>query len=265
MSLEEGNSKSVSDEEEDDNSPQPQRPKRSRVRASVTTATEARIYCNDLVQRQVELAIERGAPQNQATDGDADVKRVMFMLLSKQAIRSVFLSTARRHEAWPRLRTLFGAPPYSFLLPEDAGIMRATGIASGRVNMSFRTPGVSAGYSQFGGGHYVDSHSREYRMTPAEESDELVFDMQAAPQLMSMSVRVPKKRRVDRITVLRDAEKRSSALFPRVGEVLDLSYAPALQAVWEQADREGRMRVLVKGLLPRGEHASTASLVALKV
>ena len=264
MSRRESEDESASDDGAEHAS-RPRRAKRARVRADVATAAEALEYCADLVQKQVGLAVERGAPPNQATDGDSDVKRLMFLMLSQQAVRAVFLRATRTQEAWPRLRSLFGAPPYSFLLPEDAGLMRATGIASGRVNMSFRSPGVSAGYSEFGGGHFVDDYSREYKMTSAADNDKLAFDMQTTAQVLSMSVRVPKKRRGDRVAMLKDAEKRSAALFPRVGEVLDLSYAPALQAVWERANEDESMRVLVKGLVPRGPHASTAALVAVKV
>jgi hypothetical protein len=38
-------------------------------------------------------------------------------------------------------------PPYNFLRPEDAGMVRAAGIASGRVNMTYERAGETATYS----------------------------------------------------------------------------------------------------------------------
>lgn len=248
-----------------DGEPAPQRPKRTRELANVSTVAEASEHCEALVQRQVGLAIGRAAPPNVPTEGDAAVKRALYMLLSQQGLRGLFLRTARAHQAWPRLRPLFGSPPYSFLLSEDAALMRATGISGGRTNMTFRRPGASAGYSQFYGGHYVDAFAREYRVSTTDDGNALAFDMRSTGHVLLMSVRVPKRRREERVEMLKDAERRTGALFPRVGDVLELSYAPALQAVWARAGKEESVRVRVQWLVPRGPHSSTAALRAVKV
>jgi hypothetical protein len=237
----------------------------------VETIGEALEYCQALLDKQLERAAESNPPMNEAIYGDAHTRRAITTLLPDTKIRELFLSTVREVKAWPRLRSLFGTPPYNFLNPEDAGLVRAAGIASGRTNMTYGRVGQTAAYSQFGSGHLVDDYNREYRVLPISKvsnSDSLPYDIQSVEGSgpILMNVRVPKRSRQERIELLKDQSKRRAVVFPQVGETLNVKYSPGLRDVWgEGAKRRDITKVLVKSMTPRSANASTAALVGVRV
>ena len=132
----------------------------------LNTIAEAMDYCQSLVELQIQRANEKNTPMNTAVYGDSHARKAIMTLLPDAFIRDLFLNTTRLKDAWPRIRTLFGAPPFNFLKPEDAGLIRAEGIAWRRVNMTYDTSKEVASYSQFGESHLVDDFLRQYRVLP---------------------------------------------------------------------------------------------------
>lgn len=237
----------------------------------IETIGEAQEYCEALVQKQLERADEQKPEMNTPIYGDVQARKAIATLLPDEVIRELFLKTTKRREAWPRLRSLFGVPPYNFLRPEDAGMVRAAGIASGRVNMTYERAGETAAYSQFGTGHLVDNYLREYRIVPivaVSVSDALPCDIESMGPAahVYMNVRVPKRSREEKLALLKDASKRRAVVFPQVGEELRVQYSDALRQVWgTKANNRDVTRVVVKSMVPRSVNGSTAAVVAVKV
>lgn len=237
---------------------------------NLDTLADALDYCKELVNIQLQRAKDQKAPMNEAIYGDAHARKAIVTLLPDQFVRSLFIQTTRDREAWPRIRPLFGSPPYHFLKPEDAGFIRASGIAAGRTNMTYDKSNETAAYSQFGVGHLVDNFFREYRVVTTrepQESDQLPCDIERlAPQNhVFLNVRVPKRSKGERMELLKDITKRRAVLFPQVGETISLEYSSGLRQVWGKAGANLNSKLLVKSMVPRAAGASTAAVVALKV
>lgn len=241
------------------------------LQSRIETIGEAQQYCEALVQKQLERAEEQKPEMNAPIYGDMQARKAIATLLPDEMIRELFLRTTKKKEAWPRLRSFFGVPPYNFLRPEDAGMVRAAGIASGRVNMTYERAGETAAYSQFGTGHLVDSYLREYRIVPVvavSVNDNLPCDIESVgpSSHVYMNVRVPKRSREEKIILLKDATKRRAVVFPQVGEELAVQYSDALRQVWgTKANNRNITRVVVKSMVPRSATGSTAAVVAVKV
>lgn len=241
------------------------------LQSRIETIGEAQEYCEALVKKQLERAEEQKPEMNTPIYGDMQARKAISTLLPDEIIRELFLRTTKKREAWPRLRSLFGVPPYNFLRPEDAGMVRAAGIASGRVNMTYDRAGETAAYSQFGTGHLVDSYLREYRIVPivaVSVSDNLPCDIErmGPSAYVYMNVRVPKRSREEKNILLKDATKRRAVVFPQVGEELTVQYSDALRQVWgTKANTRNLTRVVVKSMVPRSATGSTAAVVAVKV
>ena len=90
------------------------------------------------------------------------MRDAFWALLPPEEQRRFFLRIAGSRRVWPRLKTLIGNPPYSFLRPEDEGVLRASGICRGRARMAHTDP-TATGYSEFGKGHYVDNEIHSHR------------------------------------------------------------------------------------------------------
>lgn len=245
--------------------------KRKRADQQLETIADARNFCRGLVDVQLERANEQHAPMNQVIYGDSEARKAIATLLPDPFIRELFLSLVRDHKNWPRMRPLFGTPPYHFLRPEDAGLIRAGGLAVGRTNMTYERANETAAYSQFGAGHLVDSHLREYKVVllhVASDSDMLPCNVELVPpqRELYMNVRVPKRSRSEKLAILHDVTKRRSALFPAVGEVLTMNYSAGLQSVWgAKTNARLDMKVVVRSVVPRSAKGATAAVVAVKL
>jgi len=169
--------------------------------------------------------------------------------------------------AWPRLRALFGAPPYSFLRSEDGGMLRAAGIAAGRSKMAHDEGQAAASYTQFGTGQLVDEFERQYRVTPSVEqrgTDPLPwrFDEVSLRELV-LQVRVKKRSRVHKAELFKDLESRKSLTFPRPGDRIRLQETNGLLQIQRQSRNTASTTVLqVRRVIPRGDHAATAAVIA---
>ena len=245
--------------------------KRKRGEQRLDTISDAVEYCRDLIRIQLNRAKDQRAPMNEAIYGDAQARKAVMTLLPNHFIRELFLETTRTMDNMPRIRPLFGTPPFNFLRPEDAGLIRAGGIASGRTNMTYDRLNETASYSQFGAGHLVDGYFREYRVVTIrepQESDVLPCDLEriTPQQPVYLNVRVPKRSRGEKIALLKDNLKRRAVLFPAVGEVLTVNYSSGLQSVWGgKSNVRLDTKMLVKSIVPRSVTGATAAVVVVKV
>tara|TARA_B100001094_G_C18189596_1_gene806191 strand:- start:1595 stop:2620 length:1026 start_codon:yes stop_codon:yes gene_type:complete len=240
----------------------------SLIPTDLENTNDAFEYCEQLVEQQIKRSHQTNANMNEVTYGDTDARRAIKTLLSDNLIRELFLKTTRSRSSWPRLRPLFGTPPYNFLRPEDAGLVRAAGLCRGRVNMAYEKAGTTATYSQFGVGHLVDSYAREYRVLAQSDTisnTTLPFDFRnIQPNThIKVNVRVPKRAKKEKLEMMKNAARRRSLVFPAVGEHLKLSYSPALKKVWGNKQLSVTIKLIVKRVVPRSSNGSTAALIAI--
>ena len=233
------------------------------------TIGQATEYCAELLKRQIAHAEQQSPPMNTPIKGDAMTRRAMFTLLPDEMVRSLFLETYTNQNAWPRLRSLFGAPPYAFLRPEDGGFVRAGGIAAGRTHMTDDSSSTTANSSPFGTAHLVDDHLRQYKILPKSapgRDDPLPFNLDGMQEnTLFMSVRVPKRSRTEKIELSKDGFKRRAVLFPMVGEVIHMRYNPELRSIWGGAGEDARAKLKVSRVVARNAHSSTAKLLASRL
>lgn len=194
---------------------------------------EARQALEELYAQQLERAEEERAEPNAHVRGDGAARTAFLTLLPPDEQRRFFLQTVQRRAMWPRVRSLFGTPPYSFLRPQDANVLRAAGIASNRVNMAHEAA-TATNYSEFGAGHFVDSAGRLYRVVAKEQGgsrEELPWRGLRAAGRVVADVRIKKTPTSKKVGVLRGADgplALAALAFPRVGDRLRLRLVDAL-------------------------------------
>lgn len=232
----------------------------------VNTIGEALAHVNDIFEQQIVTAVEQGAAPNEAVSGDSAARGIFYTLLPDTYQRRVFLTVASNARAWPRLRPLFGAPPYAFLGPQDASFLQATGIALSRSNMSYDGNTI-ANYSQFGAGQLIDDSEREYRVIDptAGEQDPLPCNLEGGhTEYVQLIVRVHKRSREERVRRLRDTRLKKTIMFPVPGEKLNLTETKRLQAIQGKRPEAATRAVLqVRQVKPRGANAATAAILAV--
>ena len=236
----------------------------------IRTLGEATEHLHELMDAQVTKALDQGAQPNVACPGDAAARNTFYTLLPDVQQRLVFARLAGQMRAWPRLRPLFGAPPYGFLRTEDAGLLRAAGIAPGRANMTHDVVQAAASYTQFGAGQLIDELAREYRVIRRQnvhEADPLPcdFSVRDKPDLL-LQVRLRRRNRGTKMEMMRDASKRQQLMFPRVGERITVKETKRILSLQGLRSAAATLTVLqVKRVVPRGQNASTAALIVVVV
>lgn len=237
---------------------------------SIRTIGDAMEHLHELMEAQVTKAGEQGAARNTSVGGDASARSTFYTLLPDPQQRLVFMRLAGQMRAWPRLRPLFGAPPYGFLRTEDAGLLRAAGIAAGRTNMTHDAVQAAASYTQFGAGQLTDELAREYRVIRrqnVQEDDPLPcdFTVRDKPDLL-LQVRLRRRKRETKNEMLRDATQRQQLMFPRPGDRITLRETKRMLSLQGlRSSAVTRTTLQVKRVVPRGLNASTAALIAIVV
>lgn len=219
------------------------------------------------VEHQIEMGVASRVGPNEPIFGDAAARTTFYTLLPDAQQREVFLHFASQMRVWPRLRALFGAPPYNFLNPEDGGMLRAAGIAAGRTHMAHQDGQSAASYAQFGTGQLVDELEREYRVTPPivqRNTDPLPWRFDEAPSRdLVLQVRVKKRTRAHKAELFKDTEGRKTLTFPRPGDQIRLRETNGLLQIQRQSRNTAATTVLrVRRVIPRGENAATAAVLA---
>ena len=187
----------------------------------------------ELYAAQLARAHEEKAPPNTSVDGDGAARSAFLTLLPPEEQRAFFLQTIQRREFWPRIRTLFGAPPFSFLRPEDDGVLRAAGISAKRTHMA-HDEATATNYSEFGEGHFTDHAGRLYKVIAkkrAHSRAELPWKGLRASGRVVLDVRIAKMPQAKKVRIARGEEgplALAGLVFPRVGDVLRLRTVSAL-------------------------------------
>jgi hypothetical protein len=244
---------------------------------ALRTVGDAVQRLRERVQAQVRLAAQQGTRPTIALGGDRSVRVAFYTLLPPRQQRALFLELMGQVDLWPRVRHLFGAPPYDFLEPGDASRFSAAGFATGRANMAHDEVRTVAGYSQYGQGQFIDAYRREYKVmqqgrTPARDADTLLFEpngVTRAPVLI-VHVRVRRTSRRKRLEALADVQRRRTVLFPTPGEQIEIRLTPQMTAVLAGAETDAasaasgarRLTIRVERVVPRGRSANTAAMVA---
>ena len=198
----------------------------------ITTVRAAIDFVNEAFADQVEQSILDAATPNVAISGDSRVRDAFWALLPPEEQRRFFLRVAGNRRVWPRLKTLIGNPPYSFLRPEDEGVLRAGGICKGRVRMAHSEP-TATGYAEFKP-HYEDGAGRKYRILALEGARDgrLPWIGLVAGARVVADVRVTKREGKVKVQIARGAHgavAMAGLVFPRVGDTLLLTLVPQLR------------------------------------
>lgn len=232
------------------------------------TRADAYTFCAELVAAQLERAAQDCPPMNTPLPGDSASRSAFLLLLTDDQQRALFLQTTRKAEAWARVRPLFGAPPFSFLRAEDAGLLRAGGFARGRANMAYDTSHRAANSGQFGLGHFFDEDDRAYRMAMAPAQGEGGLIVGEALLRLSQGAEVPLQVKIQRrspkqkMALFASSDKRK-LFFPQPGERLRLrEHSRLLRAKGQKRDRADLGVALeVRRIAPRDVKASTATIL----
>lgn len=241
-----------------------QGPSESQERKEINTIYEAYTHCLEIAMLQLQKAREMKAPINEPISGDSDVRKRIATILPDFKLRELFLALGRDHANWPRMRPLFGSPPYHFLLPEDAGLLRAGGFAAKRVNMSYSEP-KPPNYNQLGNPHFKDDDLREYRVVVTRNSaNESISIDKHLDGTVYLNVRLPKRSIPQKIKISK-TDARNSIMFPRIGEVIRLQEAEGLAKALGRSGGVQKQQKSVRVVqLARAGKAATAVL-AVKV
>ena len=214
----------------------------------VDTVGEAKAFLKERVGLQREQAEASGTPPNESVRGDGAVKSAFWALLSPDDQRALFLELIRDRRVWPRLRSLIGLPPYSFLRPEDEGVLRATGISAHRVNMA-HSEVTATNYNEFtAAAHLEDMAGRVYRVIAKERANKADL-----PWRGLRGLRVVADVRVQKISLKRKqgiargdmgVAAQAGLTFPRPGDVLRLRVVTKLEQLRSgEGDDDLRARV----------------------
>jgi len=235
------------------------------------TIQTASAHIERLMNTQIGRANEESVAPNVAAKGDNAVRDLFYTLLPAYAQRQVLLGVMSSSRAYPRIRALFGSPPYAFLRPGDAGIVRAAGFSISRRHMAYKDDGHVLNYSQFGIEHLVDSLGRQYRVVQDGDPETAPVAVNALPSRggerpREFVVRIKKRTRGVRSELMKTVEGRQSLSFPRPGEIVvarpTVRVCRMLPSVDAEADRASsyRLRVVVVRVADNG--AATARLQA---
>ena len=221
----------------------------------------------DLMRTQVDRAAVEDTVANEAIAGDHRAHVMLITLLPANMQRDVFMAVVTREAAYPRVRNLFGAPPYAFLRPEDAGMLRAEGFASSRRNVAYGGFHI-VNYSQFGAPHLVDTYGRQYRV--AQEKDDEMSPVafralrRGGDPRVTFVVRIMKRARSVRAAMLRDQIGKVALAFPRVGEVVRMRPTPMIIRMLSASASDAEpVDVRIVGIRVADSKAATAVVVGV--
>ena len=193
--------------------------------ADIVSERDAQDFVRELIRRQIDRAELDNVPPNVAASGDSEVRDAFNVLLSLQSQRGTFLATIKDVKSWPRVRTIFGVPPFGFLRPEDDDVLNASGIARNRVHMASQSGMLS--FAEIGVGHYSDDATRRYKVVGDDDntSTEIPVRKARSARRLVLDARVAVAISVkERASILksRDVQRQRAITVPRVGEVLRL-------------------------------------------
>jgi hypothetical protein len=197
--------------------------------ADLQTRQEAVSYLRTAFERQLEASIDANTEPNKDVAGDYVARQAFNVLLAPTEQRAFFQQLVADQRYWPRIKSLVGNPPFSFLLPEDESLLRAGGICRNRAHLSAQHSSISKA-SDFGDGHFQDDAERTYRIINHDMKDvSLPWQNLRLQKQLLVDVRLKRYSQKTKVEIFRGThggvENQAALMFPRPGEqvVLHLS------------------------------------------
>lgn len=195
--------------------------------ADLQTRTEAHTFLRTAFEKQLEASIDANVQPNKGIAGDYNARQAFNMLLSPVEQRAFFQQLIADQRYWPRIKTLVGNPPFSFLLPEDEGLMRAGGICRNRAHLSAQDSGISKA-NDFGDGHFQDDSERTYRVINHDQNDaSLPWQNLSSQKQLVLDVRLKTFSQKTKVAIFRGTDavggtNQAALMFPRPGQTVVL-------------------------------------------
>jgi hypothetical protein len=233
--------------------------------AGLETIGDATQLINNLFDRQVDRSEFEATRPNENAPGDSEARAAFLMLLPPDEQRAVFLRRAKNRRFWPRVRTLIGSPPFSFLRAEDADVLCAGGVDHRRVNLVNSFTSLPS-YNEFGSGQFEDENWRDWkflftaeRVSPISDRAmvRLPFVNLASGDRVLAEVRIRKRTQVAKVDILRgrnSAVTKEALTFPTIGKTIRLVPVRALRGV-------GEVNLRVSGVTPKRNVARILCIV----
>lgn len=221
--------------------------------SDLQTQAEALHFLRQACHDQLQESIVQKAPANEEVIGDVRVRQAFRLALRPSEQRAFFHAIVRDQRYWPRVKSLFGNPPFSFLLPEDEWLMRAGGICRNRANLAATDSSVSKA-ADFGNGHFYDHFERVYRIVSNPASTTTVPWKGIREQTrIVVDVRLKSYTQKAKRNILSGETRTAQValMFPRPGETIRLH----LSSVLEEAPRQSSSHNTIDGK-DAGGHAS---------
>ena len=218
---------------------------------NINLQSDAIEVVEDLFSRQLERAAGENSQINTPVAGDAEARAAFWLLLNLETQRSIFLNRCKNQKFWPRIRTLIGSPPFSFLNPTDDFVLNAGGITFKRIHMAPAEQGAILSAGEISDGHFVDEFGRVYKIVALEgqktSSLSLYRNLQRGKRLI-IDMRLPRLTIVDRVGIYKSTNNKSAIHFPKSGETVKLTINSKL---FSSAD-SSEVLIVVKSIQPRG-------------
>lgn len=194
--------------------------------ADLQTRAEAFTFLRATFDKQLKASIDNNAEPNSVIAGDYGARQAFNALLSPSEQRAFFRQIVSDPRYWPRIRSLIGSPPFTFLLPEDEGLLRAGGICRNRTNLTTRESSISK-VPDFTGGHFYDSADRIYRVINHDHTDSsLPWQNIGLQQQLVVDVRLKMYSYKTKVAIYRGTDtsgaRQASLMFPRPSESVQL-------------------------------------------
>ena len=225
----------------------------------------------ELFESQINKADSETAPPNESVEGDAAARDAFLTLLPTFDQRIFFLQMIKNTKFWPRIRTLIGSPPFSFLRDQDDALLRPAGIARKRSHMATLDGDISS-YASFGSAQFLDESTREFKVVDrsltnrgmdsgfsasSRRAQMLPFIGLNAGDTVIVEVRLKKRSIKKKIEIAqgRSDVARSAVVFPRAGSIISLTPSKRLRAVISN------INLRVASVHPRSADANVARLI----
>lgn len=202
--------------------------------ADLQTRQEALSYLRAAFERQLEASIDANAEPNKDVAGDHVARQAFNVLLAPAEQRAFFQQLVTDQRYWPRIKSLIGNPPFSFLLPEDESLLRAGGICRNRAHLAAQHSSISKA-SDFGDGHFQDDAERTYRVINHDMKDvSLPWQNLRIQQQLLVDVRLKRYSQKTKVEIFRGThggiENQAALMFPRPGETVVLHLSRHLES-----------------------------------
>lgn len=238
----------------------------------IRTIGDAIDAINELFLTQMDRADTENADPNTAVEGDKTARDAFLTVLPILDQRILFLRLIRNRRFLPRIRTLVGSPPFSFLQARDDDVLRAAGITRGRTHMATLSGDISS-YSSFGSAQFLDSSGRDFKIVgraltqagmaslqtlEARRETLLPFVGLNTGDAVVAEVRLKKRSLAKKVEIAsgRGDLPREAVVFPRAGSVVNLEPSKRLRTV------SGSIVLNVNAVQPRGTDANVARVIA---